>query len=229
MFTLKNNDPVPLELTIFDADAQEVAKSLLGKVIQVRHDKLWLMARIIETEAYYKAEKGSHASLGYTESRRALFAPAGTIYMYYARGGDSLNFSCQGDGNAVLIKSAFPLAAQSADDPALWQMLKNNPQRNGQPRPLKNLCSGQTLLCSSLGLKVPEWNARQLDPERFRLVDDAYRPAGIIQTTRLGIPPGRDGQLPYRFIDHEFAPFCTKNPLTVRNWQINRDYTILTP
>ncbi|MDV3444008.1 DNA-3-methyladenine glycosylase, partial [Pseudomonas otitidis] len=33
----------------------------------------WLSARIIETEAYYLAEKGSHASLGYTEKRRALF------------------------------------------------------------------------------------------------------------------------------------------------------------
>ena len=33
--------------------------------------------------------------------------PPGTIYIYYARGGDSLNVSCGGDGNAVLIKSAY--------------------------------------------------------------------------------------------------------------------------
>ena len=67
-----------------------------------------LAAQIIETEAYEITDKGSHAYLGRTPSREALFAPSGTIYMYYARGGDSLNFSARGDGNAVLIKSAYP-------------------------------------------------------------------------------------------------------------------------
>ena len=92
----------------FDRDAQLLARELLGKVIRHRVGDIWLSARIIETEAYYMAEKGSHASLGYTEKRKALFLDGGHIYMYYARGGDSLNFSAQGPGNAVLIKSAYP-------------------------------------------------------------------------------------------------------------------------
>ncbi|HEB83060.1 MAG TPA: 3-methyladenine DNA glycosylase, partial [Gammaproteobacteria bacterium] len=96
----------------FQNDACRVAQGLLGKVIRRRvqtpNGAYWLAARIIETEAYYLDERGSHASLGYTEKRRALFMPAGTIYMYYARGGDSLNISTQGEGNAVLIKAAFP-------------------------------------------------------------------------------------------------------------------------
>ena len=71
----------------FDRDALELARDLLGKVIRHRVDGLWLSARIIETEAYYQAEKGSHASLGYTHKRRALFMDGGVIYMYYARGG----------------------------------------------------------------------------------------------------------------------------------------------
>ena len=77
----------------------------------VRHrvDGLWLSARIIETEAYYLAEKGSHASLGYTHKRRALFMDEGRGLLYYARGGDSLNFSAAGPGNAVeAIKSGHP-------------------------------------------------------------------------------------------------------------------------
>lgn len=89
----------------FDRDAQMLARELLGKVIRHRVGEIWLSARIIETEAYYVAEKGSHASLGYTEKRKALFLDGGHIYMYYARGGDSLNFSAHGPGNAVLIKS----------------------------------------------------------------------------------------------------------------------------
>ena len=96
--------------SFFDRDAQTLARDLLGKVIRHRQGDLWLAARIIETEAYYLTDKGSHASLGFTEKRKALFLDGGHIYMYYARGGDSLNFSAQGPGNAVLIKTvAFNL------------------------------------------------------------------------------------------------------------------------
>ncbi len=91
--------------TFFNRPALELAPDLLGKVIRYRNNGIWLSARIIETEAYLLTDKGSHASLGYTEKRQALFADGGTIYMYYARGGDSVNFSAQGPGNAVLIKS----------------------------------------------------------------------------------------------------------------------------
>lgn len=41
-----------------------------------------------------------------------LFMPASTIYMFYARGSNSLNISCQGDGNAVRIKSAIAVGDQ---------------------------------------------------------------------------------------------------------------------
>jgi DNA-3-methyladenine glycosylase len=49
----------------------------------------------------------------------------------------------------------------------------------------------------------------------------------IIQTTRLGIPQGRDEHLPYRFVDADFAAHCTRNPL--RRGQVEgRDYFLLT-
>lgn len=226
---LELDNPQLLNSDFFEADAKWVAKKLLGKVIQVRHNNIWLMARIIETEAYYLDDKASHAWLGFTEKRKALFMSAGTIYMYYARGGDSLNFSCEGEGNAVLIKSAYPLAASKGKLEGINVMLKNNPAARGGRRELKTLCAGQTLLCKALGLRVPEWDAKQLDPLRFRIADDSYTPPKIIQTSRLGISPDRDGQLPYRFIDMRFAKFCTKNPLSVRNWQNGVDYTILQP
>src|SRR6218665_3863295 len=105
--------------SFFDRDAQLLARALLGKIIRHRHRGHWLAARIIETEAYYLAEKGSHASLGYTEKRRALFMGGGHIYMYYARGGDSLNFSAHGPGNAVLIKSALPWLEERCAEDAL--------------------------------------------------------------------------------------------------------------
>jgi len=110
----------------FNRDPQIVAQELLGKVLRHFYQGIWLNAQIIETEAYYIHDKASHASLGWTEKRKALFMPAGTIYMYYARGGDSLNISCKGDGNAVLIKSAVPYGK---DAKMISLMQKLNPQK----------------------------------------------------------------------------------------------------
>ncbi|WP_437882714.1 DNA-3-methyladenine glycosylase [Pseudomonas sp. LRF_L74] len=210
----------------FNRDAQIVARELLGKIIRHRHQGHWLAARIIETEAYYAAEKGSHASLGYTEKRRALFLDGGHIYMYYARGGDSLNFSAEGPGNAVLIKSAAPWHDERCSPDSLARMQANNPGSQGLARPLDKLCAGQTLLCRALGLKVPDWDARRFDPERLFVEDLGLRPAAIVQTTRLGIPSGRDEHLPYRFVDAAFARQCTRNPL--RRGQVQGiDYQLL--
>jgi DNA-3-methyladenine glycosylase len=218
--------PVGLPDTFFDRDAQVLARELLGKVIRHRVGDLWLSARIIETEAYYCAEKGSHASLGYTEKRKALFLDGGHIYMYYARGGDSLNFSAQGPGNAVLIKSAYPWVDELSGPASLAQMLLNNPDANGHPRASQKLCAGQTLLCKALGLKVPMWDAKRFDHELLLVQDTGPAPAHIIQTTRLGIPQGRDEHLMYRFVDAAYAPYCTRNPL--RRGQVEgRDYFLL--
>lgn len=210
----------------------KLAPALLGKVLRHRvYDEaacefVWLSAMIIETEAYYLMDKGSHSSLGYTEKRKAMFMPAGTIYMYYARGRDSLNFSASGTGNAVLIKSGYPYFDALSPRSTLPVMQRLNPAKK-DVRPLKNLCNGQTLLCRSLGLKVTDWNQAQLTRDSFYLDDVGYTPQKIIQCRRLGISPFRDADLPYRFVDQQFAPFCTSNPMTRRNRQAGTDYTIL--
>jgi len=207
----------------FDRDAQALARALVGMVIRHRVGDLWLAARIVETEAYYLHEKGSHASLGYTHKRRALFMPAGTVYMYYARGGDSLNFSAAGPGNAVLVKAGCPWqdALSGPDALARMQQLNpagrihrpGNPASPANPRPLARLCAGQTLLCRALALKVPDWDAKSLDPQRLRVEDVGNHPERLICTTRLGIPQGRDEHLPYRFVDPNHATSATRNPL----------------
>lgn len=194
----------------FNRDALLVAKDLLGKVIYKRYDTIWLSAMIIETEAYYLEDKGSHASLGWTTKRQALFMPPGTIYMYYARGGDSLNISCQGEGNAVLIKAGIPYT----DDPAILDIMhKLNPVKNSlRKRADHRLCAGQTLLCKALNIKVPEWDQQLFNKDNFYIKDVAYSPENIVQTARLGIPEGRDEHLPYRFIDANYLLAATKKP-----------------
>lgn len=214
-----------LDDAFFDRDAQLVARELLGTVIRHYVDGLWLSARIIETEAYYVDEKASHSSLGETPSRRAMFMPAGHLYLYCSRGGDSLNFSVQGDGNAVCIKAGYPWVDSLSCEQSLERMRSNSPAAAGGIRALTRLCSGQTLLCKALGLTVKEWNAQRMDATRLRIDDIGARP-DIIQTARLGIPPGRDEHLPYRFVDSGFAPHCTRNPLR-RGQREGKDYVLL--
>ncbi len=212
----------------FNRDAMIVAKSLLGKILRVKHDDIWFSAMIIETEAYYLNDKASHASLGYTEKRKALFMPAGTIYMYYARGDDSLNISCKGKGNAVLIKSATPFIDKNTPPNMIAKMQELNPIKNSNKiRAQEKLCSGQTLLCKALGLKVKDWDQKQFDKKYFYIEKNGYRPKKIIQTKRLGIQTGRDEHLLYRFIDYDHVPSCTNNPLTKKAWQEGVDYVFV--
>lgn len=204
-------------LCFFDQDPLQLAQALIGKVLRHRvcdpvGGEIWLSAKIIETEAYYREERGSHSSLGFTPKRAAMFMIPGTIYMYYARGGDSLNFSARGEGNGVLIKSGIVYTDRKSPKRSIDVMHALNPV-NGRQRPERRLCSGQTLICRSLGLKVPEWDQRRLTRGRFILEDVNVSPARLVQCRRLGIPAGRDEHLPYRFVDHAHVDAATSNPL----------------
>lgn len=212
--------------SFFNRDACQLARELIGKVIRRRLGRLWLSVRIIETEAYYLDEKGSHASLGYTHKRRALFMDGGTIYMYHSQGGDSLNFSAAGPGNAVLIKSAHPWLDEMSGPRSLARMQALNPDARGNPRDPRRLCAGQALLCRSLSLKIADWDAQGFDPARFYVQDVGASPGRLLNAPRLGIPAGRDEHLFYRYVDPGYAACSTRNPLR-RGQQQGRDYVLV--
>lgn len=215
-----------LKIDFFSHDSSHVAQALIGKIIRRKYKVQWLAARIIETEAYYLDDKASHSSLGYTHKRKAMFMSPGTIYMYYARGHDSLNISCGNEGDAVLIKSVFPFIDTISPEKNIKIMQQLNPAKDGSLRPVEKLCAGQTLLCKSLNLKVSEWDQQQFNKDSF-YIQDNIKPNKIIQTTRLGIHQDRDAHLHYRFIDFDFAKYCTSNPLTKRRFKEDKEYIIL--
>jgi DNA-3-methyladenine glycosylase len=217
-----------LDASFFDREPCVVARELLGKVLRRRQGDVWLAAAVVEAEAYYLRERGSHASLGRTPSREALFMPAGTIYMYHSRAGDSLNVSCGGEGNAVLIKAGRPFFdARSPEAEARPVLERNSPSPSGEPRPLERLCAGQALLCRALGLRIREWNRRRFDPGAFYVEDLGYSPSRVVVTRRLGIPLGRDEHLPYRYVDAAYARSATQNPLTRRHAREGVDHFVL--
>ena len=209
----------------FNRDSVKVAKLLLGKIIRRKQNNIWLSAQIIETEAYCINDKASHSSLGYTEKRKALFMKPGTIYMYYSRGGDSLCISTKGRGNAVLIKSGIVYEDSHTDRNMILLMQQLNPIKGtGRIRKPEKLCSGQTLLCRSLNLKVNEWDGKQFIKSEFYIDDSDYKPETIIQTRRLGIRDDRDAHLPYRFIDMQYSGRSTKDIIRQKNKIVERDY-----
>jgi len=218
-----------LNTDFFSHDPCHVAQKLIGKIIRRKVKNHWLAARIIETEAYYLTDKASHSSLGYTDKRKAMFMPAGTIYMYYARGHDSLNISCGNEGDAVLIKSAFPFIDKTSPEKNIKIMQQLNPAKDDSFRSIEKLCSGQTLLCKALNLKVTEWDQQQFDKNNFYIQDNHIKTEKIIQTTRLGLHQDRDAHLLYRFIDFEYAKYCTSNPLTKKTYKEGVDYILNLP
>lgn len=205
MKTIQNN--------FFSRKTETVAKELIGKVIFSKYKNIWLKAQIIETEAYMKTEKGSHASLGFTEKKKALFMPPGTIYMYYARGKDSFNISTGNPGDAVLVKSGIPYIDLKENSTEMLEIMKKLNPISGKKRESMKLCSGQTLIAKSLNIKLTEWNAKSFDESKLFIADVGYVPEKIIQTQRLGIPKGRDEHLPLRFIDEMYVKYCTKKPI----------------
>lgn len=227
-----------LKPSFFQQEPQKLAVSLLGKVLR-RHyvdnqlGSIWLAAQIIETEAYYLSDKASHSSLGFTQKRAAMFMEPGTIYMYYARGADSLNFSARGRGNAVLIKSAYPYVDDISPEANIRVMQKLNPLSKSTANPsdegvraVARLCAGQTLLCRSLNLKVADWDQQKVDSAEFYVEHTSYNPDSYIQCARLGITKGRDEHQLYRFIDEKFLKFTTSNPLRKRKAVAGEDYLI---
>ena len=211
--------------TIVNRDPREVATKLLGLVLKHNLNGRWLESRIIETEAYLLEEKGSHAFLGETPSRRALFMEVGTIYIYYTHGGDTFNFSCQGPRNAVLIKAGIPNPPELVDSKMLQVMHQRNPI-NGRKREPRKLCSSQTLFCKALGLKVLDWSQKRLISGTLELSDPEDPPQLIIQTTRLRIPKGKNEHLPLRYLNAGYTGSSTQNPIRSKK---NNEIKIINP
>lgn len=206
-----------------------MARDLIGCVLRRRLEDVWLGVRIVETEAYGLNDPASHAYLGRTPSREPMWMPPGTIYMYHSRAGPSLNVSCGTGPEAVLIKAGLPMVDERSPQAALDAMHRLNPAPDGRSRRAdERLCAGQTLLCRSLGLTVPEWTGRQFDPDRFFIEARNARPR-IIATLRLGIRPERDDGRRSRYLDRALASAATSNPLRRRGAQAGVDYWEIEP
>lgn len=105
-------DPAPLPAAFYARPAEVVARELLGALLVSEAGGLRVAAEIVETEAYVGPhDEASHAAerFGRTARNDAMFAAAGTAYVYLIYGMHwCLNVATgdEGFGAAVLIRAA---------------------------------------------------------------------------------------------------------------------------
>jgi len=92
-------------------NAEKVAKALLGKVIVRRFGEELLMARIVETEAYYGLKDPASRALVTPKMAESMWNEGGTTFVYMVHGNWLLNIVTGSRGNpqAVLIRALEPI------------------------------------------------------------------------------------------------------------------------
>ena len=178
----------------FGDDAVLVARRLIGALMHVDG----VGGRIVETEAYDRADPASHTYAGPTPRNASMFGPPGHAYVYRSYGLHwCLNFVCReaGHGAGVLIRAIEPLdgldamrARRGVEDPRL-------------------LCAGPGRVGQALGI------TRALDGAPLDAPPFALRPAppgvGVCLGPRIGVSkaveqPWRFGLAGSRFLSRPF-------------------------
>lgn len=144
--------PARLNRRFYGVDCQALARGLLGKILVRRlADDTLLKCRIVETECYLGCDdQASHSYNGRrTERNEPMFMDPGTAYVYVAYGVyHCFNISSEGDGAAVLLRSAVPL--QGVD---LMRRLRGAKRKDaGRKLKLFELCNGPSKLCLAMNI-----------------------------------------------------------------------------
>jgi DNA-3-methyladenine glycosylase len=155
--------------------------------------------RIVETEAYDRADPASHSFSGPTERNRSMFGPPGRAYVYRSYGIHwCLNFVCreEGHGAGVLIRAIEPLVG-----------IDVMRERRGLDD-LRLLCSGPGRVGEALAI-THDLNGRRLDQPPFRVLA-AEAEHEVIAGPRIGISKAmevhwRFGLAGSRFLSRPFG------------------------
>lgn len=170
------------------ADAADLARWLIGRIIVHDAPEGRTSGRIVETEAYVPGDTACHAFRGETPRNRTLFRERGHAYVYISYGMHRmLNVSAEteGVGAGVLLRAIEPL-----DGLALMR------SRRGV-EPLLDLARGPGRMAEALGVTLGQDGADLCTPGSLWLADDGAAPGEIGVSVRIGIT--KEVDRPLRF------------------------------
>ncbi|MCI1935264.1 MAG: DNA-3-methyladenine glycosylase [Bifidobacteriaceae bacterium] len=182
-----------------EGDAEEVARRLLGCYLIRTFDPAVeypagqgregtvsrVVVRIVETEAYDQNDPASHAYHGKSERNKALFGPAGHLYVYFTYGMHyCANVTCGDDGfgAGALIRAVEPVDGQSRE-----VLLARRGLAGATGKRAANATNGPAKLCKALDIDKRLY-AHDLRRPPLQLVSGNLLPGEKVQATeRIGI------------------------------------------
>ena len=175
--------------SFYDRPTEDVARDLLGTVLEHRTPEGVVRGRIVETEAYLGPhDPACHAAAGLTSRTRTLHGPPGTAYVYFIYGMHWCFNAVtreEGHGSAVLIRAVEPMSG-----------LDLMRRRRGVDRDV-DLTSGPARLCDAFALTRSQDGVR-LDRGPLRILRGVEVPdEDVVVGTRIGIR--KAAEWPLRF------------------------------
>jgi DNA-3-methyladenine glycosylase len=181
-----------LQRAFYARPTLEVARDLIGKVLEHRTPDGVAAGRIVEVEAYIgEDDPACHAAPGPTRRNAPLYGPPGVAYVYVNYGLHCLvNAVTEPEGSpaAVLIRALEPI-----DGLRLMRRRRTaTPWRRGKPLPPDDaLCRGPGNLAVALGITLQQ-NAARLTRPPLVIADHSDRPIDVRWTPRIGISVGTE-------------------------------------
>ncbi|MFI4905016.1 MAG: DNA-3-methyladenine glycosylase [Burkholderiales bacterium] len=192
----------PLPRDFYDRPTEQVARDLLGAVLECRTSDGIAAGRIVETEAYLgEHDLACHAAAGRTARTAPLYGPPGIAYVYFIYG----MYWCfnavtraEREPSAVLVRAVEPVRGIEL-------------MRARRPRAKRDvdLTNGPGKLCLALGIGATHnWHVLQKPPLVIRpgaTVNDR----DVIVSPRIGISQSADWPLRW-FVANN--PYVSKTP-----------------
>jgi DNA-3-methyladenine glycosylase len=187
----------PLPPDFYDRATEDVARDLLGAVLEHRTAEGVVRGRIVETEAYLGPhDPACHAVAGLTARTRTLHGPPGTAYVYFIYGMHWCFNAVtreQGHGSAVLVRAVEPLSG-----------LELMRRRRGVAGDV-SLTSGPARLCDAFAITRDQDGVR-LDRGPLRILHGIDVPdEDVVISPRIGIRKATDWPLRFHVRNNQFV------------------------
>ena len=160
----------------------DVARKLLGCILEHKLDGTTIRVRIVETESYDMDDEASHAYGGERKRNAVMFGEPGRLYVYFTYG---MHYCCnvvtgeKGYGSGVLIRAAQPLQGV--------ETIEERRRVGGV-----QATNGPAKLTQALGIDLG-MNGHNLCEPPLRLIQGTLDPDEKINTSpRIGISKARD-------------------------------------